>query len=398
MHSILIDGLKPEVVTGNDNTYFFLKFQRPLAAGSTTEILFDFSVDYTLDNTLDNNRPEPRNSRLFGYYEDVLMLDYFYPSIVVENDFGPALQPALPYGDLVFNDAALISVTLTHPADFIFGSTGKVVNAIDSADDLVQSSIVCGPVRSFFLAGSRNWERYTVHAADPEKPVIHAFGPVSAADALLQGAQFLAYGLDFYSDLLVPYPYTELDLVWVPAGWSAMEFSGVIGIGENFMSKQTVPGSAANFRNYETIVIHELLHQWFFSYVGNDQLNEPWLDEGFVQALELWYYSELYGRTGDAQYMKFLQSVRELAGSSQSGIARSVYSFENSREYTAVVYGEAAFFFMELAELAGKERFLGFVRWYLQQNRWSLISGTDFRDQLNYYFKQEFNIHFEQSY
>jgi len=112
----------------------------------------------------------------------------------------------------------------------------------------------------------------------------------------------------------------------------------------------------------------------------------------------LWYYSELYGRTGDAQYMKFLQSVRELAGSSQSGIARSVYSFENSREYTAVVYGEAAFFFMELAELAGKERFLGFVRWYLQQNRWSLISGTDFRDQLNYYFKQEFNIHFEQSY
>ncbi len=28
----------------------------------------------------------------------------------------------------------------------------------------------------------------------------------------------------------------------------------------------------------EWIVVHEVLHQWWYSLVGNDQVNEPWLD------------------------------------------------------------------------------------------------------------------------
>ena len=33
----------------------------------------------------------------------------------------------------------------------------------------------------------------------------------------------------------------------------------------------------------EIVVAHEVAHQWWYSLVGNDQIDEPWLDEAFAQ-------------------------------------------------------------------------------------------------------------------
>ena len=33
------------------------------------------------------------------------------------------------------------------------------------------------------------------------------------------------------------------------------------------------------------LLLHEIVHQWFYSLVGNDQIDDPWLDEAFATYL-----------------------------------------------------------------------------------------------------------------
>lgn len=67
-----------------------------------------------------------------------------------------------------------------------------------------------------------------------------------------------------------PYPYHDLVLAEVgAAGGFSMEYPRQIHL---------TRGKVA-----DTYVIdHEVAHQWFYGLLGNDQMREPWLDEGFA--------------------------------------------------------------------------------------------------------------------
>ena len=40
------------------------------------------------------------------------------------------------------------------------------------------------------------------------------------------------------------------------------------------------------YDHIETHIPHEVAHQWFYSVIGNDPYNEPWLDEAFAEFFE----------------------------------------------------------------------------------------------------------------
>ena len=48
----------------------------------------------------------------------------------------------------------------------------------------------------------------------------------------------------------------------------------------------------------EGTVAHEVGHQWFYNLVGDDQLDDPWLDESFAQFATLQYFTDEYGASG----------------------------------------------------------------------------------------------------
>jgi hypothetical protein len=45
----------------------------------------------------------------------------------------------------------------------------------------------------------------------------------------------------------------------------------------------------------EWLAAHEVAHQWWFGVVGNDQIDEPWLDEALTQYSTMLYYEKAYG-------------------------------------------------------------------------------------------------------
>ena len=74
-----------------------------------------------------------------------------------------------------------------------------------------------------------------------------------------------------------------------------MEYPGVATIGDFLYDPNETVGGSPSLEALEWVVAHEVAHQWFFNVVGNDQVNEPWLDEAVVQYLVELYYADVYG-------------------------------------------------------------------------------------------------------
>ena len=128
----------------------------------------------------------------------------------------------------------------------------------------------------------------------------------------------------------------------------------------------------------KAITAHEVGHQWFYNLVGNDQLDEPWLDEALTEYITWQYYKDLYGAKGNQYYKRAMQESWDEVGDAKIpiGLPASKYTED---EYDAVVYGRGALFFDVLANQMGQEKFDQFLRDYVQENAWSNVTAEGFK-------------------
>jgi aminopeptidase N len=127
----------------------------------------------------------------------------------------------------------------------------------------------------------------------------------------------------------------------------------------------------------ESTVAHEVAHQWFYNVVGNDQVDEPWLDEALVQYITGLYYVDTQGQTAARSYRaSWLRSWERVNRAEiPIGLPSSAYSRE---AYSPIVYGRGPLFITELAEAMGQETFNTFLRAYYQAYRWDIGTGEAF--------------------
>ena len=158
-----------------------------------------------------------------------------------------------------------------------------------------------------------------------------------------------------------------------------IEYPGVFA---NALRIYDVTGSSSsglpNTILLESTTAHETAHQWFYNLVGNDQLNEPWLDEATTQYATWKYYLDRYGEESAAGYYDSLRGrwARTDFADIPIGMAAGDYS---GLEYGAIVYGRGPIFLDELAQKMGQERFDTFLRDYVDTFSWRIASGEDFQ-------------------
>ena len=98
-----------------------------------------------------------------------------------------------------------------------------------------------------------------------------------------------------FNERLGVYPFTELDIVSTATSALGIEYPGIIAMAVRLYPPKTEYASAW----LESTMAHEVSHQWFYSTVGNDQQDEPWLDEALAQySTLLYYWQDLYGPAG----------------------------------------------------------------------------------------------------
>jgi aminopeptidase N len=128
----------------------------------------------------------------------------------------------------------------------------------------------------------------------------------------------------------------------------------------------------------ESTTAHEVAHQWFYSTVGNDQLDEPWLDESLAQYATLRYYEDQYGPAGYAGFRDSLSGRWERVEEEALPVGLPVAAY-TPEEYGAIVYGRGALFFEALEEEIGDDDFVAFLTSYYESHTWGVATTESLR-------------------
>jgi hypothetical protein len=123
------------------------------------------------------------------------------------------------------------------------------------------------------------------------------------------------------------------------------------------------------------VVYHEVAHQWFYAQVGNDQMLEPWLDEGFADfsARYLMGIGENQCSTRPVDSSVFAWEADAISGgdwTSCDGYFHTV--FYKTTELLNAVRGAM-----------GDDAFFAAMRDFVDAHRFGLVTGRDLLEQLS---------------
>lgn len=349
-----------------ENSAMRVPLAAPLQPGESAVVQFDFAVQVSQD--------EGGNYGTFAFKDGVLALAHFYPLIPAYDDEGWNIEIAPYIGDVVYADSSFYLARVTAPLTPTLAASGVEINR--EQNDMRQIvTYAAGPMRDFYLAVS---ERFTKTSRAVGQTVINSYAPVEfAAGAELTLTQ-AETAVNSFNQRFGPYPFTELDLVSTTTFALGVEYPGIVAILVDLYDPARNVRGMATGSLLEGVVAHEVGHQWFYSVVGNDQVDEPWLDEAMAQYATLVYYLDAYGEDGMAGFRRSLERRWERVGRADIPIGLPVRDY-NESSYGAIVYGRGPLFVELLAETMGLEAFTAFLKDYYQSYKWGVVTGADFK-------------------
>lgn len=354
--------VKPEYFLRN--SLMTVPFSEPLAAGEEVVISMDFALEVPTNVEL--------NYGVLAYFADVLTLAHAYPMVAVYNEEGWNAELPPPAGDLTFADASFFLVTVNAPQGLTIVASGRESEPTVSNGRIVQT-IALGPGRDFFMAIGQDLVVISETVGDI---TVNSYAPGNWQESSQSALETAVRALETYSRAYAPYPYTEFDIVATPNLALGIEYPGATAITHRLYTENTFGEQTAIYR--ESTVAHEVGHQWFYNLVGNDQLDEPWLDESLTQFITWEYYRRVYGPASASGFEDALQARWSRVDNAEIPIGLPVADYAD-REYGAIVYGRGAFFFEDLRNEMGSGAFDVFIKNYVQTFSWKNATSKELK-------------------
>ncbi len=354
-----------------------------LPPGEQVVIELDFAVEVP--------REMGGNYGLFGYLNGILALDEFYPVIPVYDDEGWNAESPPPNADVTYLDASFYLVRVTIPKTMTVVASGVEIDRAEEDKDRILT-FAAGPMRDFYIAASN---KYTVTSETVGDTTVNSYAFAEYEESNKLALQYAVDALESFSARFGIYPYTELDVVSAPMMALGMEYPGVVASSLNLYDLDNeISGLPAQVL-LESTTAHEVGHEWFYNVVGNDQVDEPWVDEAIVQYLTGLYYLDTYGENAHRQYRASWEQRWDRVDRADIpiGLPAGVY---RDRQYGAIVYGRGPLFIEALAEEMGQGKFDEFFRAYYQTNKWGISTGAGFKKLAEQYCECDLTPMFEE--
>jgi len=341
-----------------NNSLLILPLAESLEPKQTLTLSMDFNV--TVPQTVE------LNYGVQAYYENVLALAHAYPMIAVYDDEGWNSEIPPQSGDVTYADMSFFIVTVDAPRAVTVVLSGREVSRQDNGNRQ-QIKVEAGPVRDFYLAASPDYKVFT-------KEVDGVTLRFYTRSNLQKGAEYAlevaARSIQVYGERYASYPYTELDFVSTPTYALGIEYPGMIAITEWIIDPDN--------GYLEATIAHEVGHQWFYNLVGNDQLDEPWLDESLTQFATLQYFTDEYGQAGNEGFRADIEGRWGYLNNDPIPVGLPVREYSDA-EYSGIVYGRGALFFEALRDEMGAEVFDEFIKNYTSDNAWKISTSEILR-------------------
>jgi aminopeptidase N len=359
VQSVKVNGQSVTPQFDQSDVFMKIDLSEPLLPDETIEIELAYAADVPVEDA-------EQGYNQFGLHDGILTLPNFYPQIPVYDDEGWNITPGPGYGDAVFSDTALYQVNITAPADEVVATSGVCDRA--GHETATVYHCVSGPMRDFMIAMSSD---YQVKSDTIDGVKVNSYYREEFAKEGKRGLQVVSDALRAYNQRIGEYLFSELDLVATPTTAGGIEYPGLIVIAEGLSERTPV--------FYESATAHEVAHQWWYSLVGNDQIDEPWLDEALTQFTTALYFHDVYGTQGMRGYVDSLQGrYKRLQGTPDDKRADLPVADYDEGQYGAIVYGKAPLFFNALYEEIGDAKFNQLLQDYFTQHRYAIAYPQDF--------------------
>jgi aminopeptidase N len=125
-----------------------------------------------------------------------------------------------------------------------------------------------------------------------------------------------APAVTFFSQTVAPYPYEKLALIVAKTRFGGMENSSAIVFAENLFDRRqtevSAPAGSSNSMSarfgiptrIESVVAHEIAHQWFGDSVTESTWADLWLSEGFATYFAGLFIEHEDGKDAFREYMR----------------------------------------------------------------------------------------------
>ncbi len=359
--NITVDGKPIAPKFDLENSLLILPLSAPLELNESITIQMDFAV--LIPQSVD------LNYGVLAYYDNVLTLAHSYPMICVYDDEGWNAELPSQDGDVTYADVSFFEVSVTAPKGLTLVTTG-LDSSHDEAGQTQTLKVASGPARDFYMVASPEFEKVTQTFGEV---TINSYARPDSHDGAQMALEVASKAMDVYSARYAPFPYTEFDIVATPTLALGIEYPGMIAIASRIYDVNGETNNTPTRIYMESTVAHEVAHQWFYSLVGDDQLDDPWLDESLTQFATLQYYMDEYGSSAADGFRTSLENRWSRVDQAKIPIGLPVADYHGP-EYGAIVYGRGPLFFEALKDELGQDTFDGFMKDYTKSLSWGIAT------------------------
>lgn len=347
-------------IGGEDETILIVPLQEELYPESYVDI--DISFTLTLSE----------NTHRLGYYNGNINLGNWYP-VACMYEQGDFLETAYySTGDPFYTSVANYNVTFTMPSTYEVAYTGNVVSSSQNAN-MVTQTFKASVVRDFALTLSQQFEKVS---GEVDGVTISYYGYKGDED-MKANLQTAVKAFTYYHKNFGEYPYEQLSVVKTPFMHGGMEYPNMV----------TIADSIVNDTDIVKVIAHEIAHQWWYGVVGNNQLDEAWLDEAMAEYSTIMFleaHSE-YGVTHAdsmaeyiSSYILFVDVADSITGKVNTNMELSLKEYTTDYEYTYMVYVRGAIMLDTLRTTIGQKQFLKGIQTYYKQNTFAIAQKGNF--------------------
>lgn len=325
----------------------------PLSSGGQANLVIQYEL----------NIPVKQKANTFGWLDYQTNLTEWYPFVVpYDPSAGWLLYDFMPWGEHLTYDSADFEVNLrfTDPASA----------PIVAAPALPESN---GEWTTYRLDGARTFalsmsREFLVAESAVGFVAVRSYYFAGHEDAGAKMSYVASQVVGLFDPLLAPYPYPVINVVELDYN-DGMEYDGL-----SFLSNSFYDGYDGTSQNNLVVLgVHEMMHNWWFGLVGNNQAMEPWLDEALAVYSERIFFE--YTNPGIVDW--WWQFRVNYFGPS-GWVDTNIYNGGNFRDYTDAVYFNGATFLEALRVRIGDQAFYAFIKDYAAQMSHRRATADDF--------------------
>lgn len=359
--NLKVEGQPVNPILSIRETVMTVPLDQPLMPGDAVEISMDFMLTHERGVLTTD----------YGFsMQQFQMLNWFPALSVYEGPENGWWKNRLPANnvDNFYSEIALHDIKLTHPEKVVVAISGVTIDIEEHDDETVTEHIVTGPQRDNFMVASTELGKISDVVDGTTVNVYFFAGGERAAE---WGMEVGLRSISVYNRAFGDFPYAEMDIVQAYHP-SAVEFPGITMISTDAWNN----GSPT----MELYIAHEVGHQWWYGMVGNNNGEEPWLDESLTSYTEGVYYRNAYN-DNEERYQLWLDNERNIFTSFLANGGNNQPMNQTSSQLGGglgiMVYVKGTNFYYELEQLLGRDVFMQAVRSYFASMKYRLTSGYD---------------------